>query len=423
MRKGESLLNMKKITAYLSVIFIIFILSACGKKELPDTYVEGSDYQYMQMGGFAFHLPIQKGTDGYYFQKGSYLYYLDGTTDTLLPLCGKADCLHDKEPDQEQLTKCNAYIGDHIVGGISFCNGNVYYMEKVAGSSYVYTLYRISSDGVKKEQLYQWKMDGLISEWIIHRDVLYYTEQEYLLEDGKISTQYHVNMLPLTGMIRQPEQIYTADDGLEVFALGILSAYGNYFYFQILAYTEDFEEITDENYSDYLYQKYFIYDTRDRQLTELAINEMTEDYMIGRIIFWQDKILFTPTGLKTEYMEPEPWYIADLDGSNAEVCFENIGMGLSFISDGNYLYLSNANMVDRGYVTEEKTYTVFDQNLETVDSFTLPFEYFSDPPIGDAEYMYIMYENESGWGVLRWDKSGIGSYNGNSFETTEIPYE
>ena len=89
------------------IIISLFILSACGRESLPNAYVEGSDFQYMQMNDIGEYMDIQKGEGCYYLRHGDFIYYLDETTNKILPLCNKVDCLHDKETQQIRKEKCN----------------------------------------------------------------------------------------------------------------------------------------------------------------------------------------------------------------------------------------------------------------------------------------------------------------------------
>ena len=106
-------------------------------------------------------------------------------------------------------------------------------------------------------------------------------------------------------------------------------------------------------------------------------------------------------------------------------------MGYSIRSDGKYVYLTNSFMVTMGELglldyEENKIFWVYDADGNLVDTFVLPEEIslFGTPPIGDAEWMFIIYRDDNdGWGVLRFDKSKIGSYHGSEIELTVIPYE
>ena len=58
---------------------------------------------------------------------------------------------------------------------------------------------------------------------------------------------------PLDGSIENV--VFTADADLEVVTLGKPTAYGHHLYFQIVAYIPAEEEITDDNFLEYLYYK------------------------------------------------------------------------------------------------------------------------------------------------------------------------
>ena len=126
---------MKKILAFLCAsILLVSLCAACQSKELPDTYVEGSDYQYMQLESRRFFMMQSQGSKAFYLLHGNYIYFIDEGSDMILPLCNKADCLHDKETDPEKYSYCNACIlpenklplGD---AGISYCNGFLYCLD------------------------------------------------------------------------------------------------------------------------------------------------------------------------------------------------------------------------------------------------------------------------------------------------------
>ena len=70
--------------------------------DLPDTYVEGADYQntFSVGSGGPFITPAD---GGYYFLSGNYLCFLDGETLDAVPVCNRPDCQHND-------TSCNAYF-------------------------------------------------------------------------------------------------------------------------------------------------------------------------------------------------------------------------------------------------------------------------------------------------------------------------
>ncbi len=424
------ILGWKKLTV---IIFGCLLLAGCSKS-LPNTYQEGSDYQYMEKQSFySFH---QVGEKADYFAHDHYIYYMDKEKKELLPLCGKADCLHDKETDLEKIQGCNAYMkAEDSSMGIAYCNGYLYYIEDFSEKP---ALYRLSEDGTKKEQVYEWEGNIGVEQWIIHRDVLYYAEHCYLKGENGTKERYAMKALSLAGNVKKPETVMKVDENLVVFSVAHPEAYGNFLYFQVHAQKETEEEVTDDNYLKYQYMKTFIYDINGKKVKELTLPDMGKDEAIQGVAFWQGRILFTPYNPHLEFLEPVKWYAADLDGSNIEVFMENIGQGLLFLSDGKYLYLSNLNMVSRGYDKGEGTYKIYDKDLNLVDTVKVPFKpSFGDVAIGTSKYMYFNYVKEKSdkeaeeekngeeveWGVSCWDKSKIGSYHRDAFDMTDIKYE
>lgn len=414
---------------FIIMFLACLCLTGCGGS-LPDTYQEGSDYQYMEKYVFtSFH---QKGEGTEYFAYNGFIYYMDGATENILPLCGKADCLHDKEMDEEQKQKCNAYMETEADdAGIAYCNGYLYYVDTSIDSPPA--LYRLSADGMEKEQVYEWKDNITIEQWIVHRDVFYFAEHSYLANSGGTEERYNLKALPLNGKnIKKPETVYAVDENLDVFTLAHPVAYGNFLYFIVHGRIKTEDEVTDDNYMDYQFLKTFIYDIKKETVSELALPDMPKGNVVQDVVFWQDRIIFSPFDENKECLDPGTgtWYIADLDGSNIEVFMENVGQGLNFFSDGKYLYLSNVSMVSLEYDKGKEMYKVYDENLKMVDTITFPYKAssgFGEPAIGRADYMYMLYESgeketSTEWGVACWDKRKIGSYDGSAFKLKKIKY-
>ncbi|MDE6419916.1 MAG: hypothetical protein K2K87_05230 [Lachnospiraceae bacterium] len=390
----------------------------------------------MRQGSSDHTTKMQRGEAGYYFRQGEFVYYLDEGTGQLLPLCSKADCLHDRETDRERLESCNAHMhfdefSNDFSGGMAYYNGYLYCLTD-NGFNEETTLYRLSEDGSKKEQVYRWT-DVRVEEWIIHRGIFYYAEHTYTYdEEGEIQGLFTLKSLNLTDAVREPKSIYALEEENVYYAgFNWYRAYGNYLYF-IVSGGED--EGADGLYP---YEKTFIYDIVNDKVTELTYEGMPKEEDIVEFTFWQDRIVFKPiiwdvNDMLGSYLRDGTVYIADLNGLNTEVLIENVPMGYNVISDGRYLYLTNAFMATVGTrrlglinYDEEKTFWVYDENLELVDSFVLPrgVEVFGYPPLGDEDWMLITYQDDNGgWGVLRFDKSKIGSCNGAEIEFEVIPY-
>ena len=433
----STILKNFKLCLSFSIILACILLTGCddSNDDLPDTYQKGSDYQYMEKETLCSYHQQGDGTE--YFWHNDYIYYMDRDSNTILPLCSKADCLHDSETSSDKVTACNAYAPapeTANAGGIGYYNGYLYY---IYNNDLQYTLNRLSADGTKKEQIHQWDKGISIGSWIVHRGSIYYSEQEhaYVKEKDSIEDIYTLKTFPADGNgIIKPKTIYTAGDEFDAIVIGHLDAFGSFMYFNILATIKTDEKITDDNYIDYTYMKTFIYDINEDKIKELTYKDMPKTAFIQGVTFWQNKILFGPYDAEKDFNEPVTWYIAELDGSNAEVFRDDIENGLNMLSDGRYLYLSNIFLEESGDVKGEKIYKIYDKDFKQVDSVKLPFDTFGgEPAIGDADCMYVIYdekkadaqadEDESDeWCVILWDKSGIGGYNGSAFEITKIKY-
>ena len=290
--------------------------------------------------------------------------------------------------------------------------------------------FRYALDGTAKEAVYTWDSEeNAVLEWIIHRDVLYYVEKRYYLEDNETKVENSFKALSLTGINPQPETIYVADEDLSVLTLGNLQAYGNYIYFEIVsAWRGDEEVVTEEQLYDRLYERTFVYNTEKEELKELELPGMPASVSILGVQFWQDKLILDPYDNKKEGDASMPAYLTELDGSNPRVLLEDVPQAGYFLSDGEYLYLFDDWLPDiDDWLDNPGWYTVYDKNMNIVDTFRAPLMPDGKPerlPVGERERMYYIYEEESGsWGVMCWDKAGIGSYQGETFSMTKIPYQ
>ena len=428
----------KAAKCYLMMTVVLFTLSGCGKETLPNTYVEGSDFQYMQVDSAGEYTAVQQGEDGYYLRHGDYIYYLDELSGEIMPLCNRVDCLHDKETEEERKENCNAYVENSSDNsrGIAYCNGYVYCLD---GATFLnigetLTLYKISADGSKKEKVYQWADDMFLIRWIVHRDVFYYVEKKYIekeSEEAELISIVTLYAMDLTKAVPRPKVVYSVSSE-EIIdpVIAHIKCYGNYLYFLFNGV-----KMMESDSSLQMFTTGFVYDIEKQELKELGTLGMQEDEQVSDIKFWKDKILFKiVTGYDDDYFRPAMTYIANLDGTDEEVYVEDI-MGHNYYSDGQYLIKTDSLMVFLAslglgycdYDKEEGTYWVYDNNLDLVDSFVLPPEIhvIDAPRMGNAQEMYLLYDDAQEpekWGVLRWDKSGIGSYGGGKFDVTVIPY-
>ena len=96
----------------------------------------------------------------------------------------------------------------------------------------------------------------------------------------------------MTDSAKKENVVFTADADLEVVTLGKPTAYGHHLYFQIVAYIPAEEEITDDNFLEYLYYKTFEYNIVSGQISELLLPDMLSSEYVSGVVFWDDKLLF-----------------------------------------------------------------------------------------------------------------------------------
>lgn len=416
------------------------LLFACARKEeLPDTYVEGSDYQYLQRVNEDKCKKVQQGDGVVYLLHRGFVYYLDEASGVILPLCNRADCLHDRETDEAQLQMCNAYIANGDVSDneqIAYCNSYLYCVPDNSTASGAIPLYRLFPDGSKKEILY--KFTEPLEEWFVHRDVLYYRTYGYVAgPDDTLIHQEWMRALSLTDSLPEPWTFYEPQDGLAVSVSNLYGAYGNYVHFYIIGYY-DLTESRPEDEGEYRYYSEMLsYNIRTGEVKEFEFAELPQYASIGMTSYWQDKPLFAIYYGDMDFDAPTTWYVCELDGSDPVPLMEDVPQGYYLRGGGEYLYYTNTVAWRK---EEYAFYKILDENLDEVDSF-LPPEYLNvDLRIGFGDRMYYIFdlvkdengdesydffnyrhpETSLGWGVLVWDKSQLGSYNGATLEFDTI---
>lgn len=429
---------MKKRASTLSffVLAFVLLLYSCGTQALPNSYIPNSDHQYMQVGSGA--ATVQQTEDGCYVIRNGYLYYIEEGTDILLPLCSKADCLHDKEAkipllhtkkeEQERLDKCNACVDAMEMDDATICysDGYLYCLNPIArieGIGYMLpALYRCAPDGSQKELIRYWSEDVQITDWCVHRGVLYYVEQKFASAKDGVRRMCSLYAIPIKGMNHRPDVIFETEETLEVMTLNRLACYGDYLYCTLIAYASGNEPLTEENAIEYLYRKTFVYTISDRQIGEIKAPGMTKYQVIQGLDFWQDRIIFNVYDYMNKDQGCAPLYIADLDGSDVQVLIEDAPV--QHETDGQYLYLFDLHTSYRN--GEDSTYWTYNSDMELVDTFQVPFDsnYGYGRALGGYPQAYIPIRTIQGeermWSLAYWDKSKIGTYNGGMIEVEYI---
>ena len=173
---------MKKIlSALLAAGLIVSCFGGCNSDRyasLPDEYVAGTDYPTSFVPRYN-KFPIAPGEGGYYFTMGDFLFFMDGESKEIAPVCSKPDCRHENESDASLAWQCNAYTGTFSFKFLQLYEENLYCLSaanqneegklQISESS---SLLKVSPDGTTHEILCPMPLN---LEFIaIHRGYLYY---------------------------------------------------------------------------------------------------------------------------------------------------------------------------------------------------------------------------------------------------------
>ena len=412
---------MKRYFQRLCIILAVLCLTACGKEELGDTYVEGMDHQYMLKAIDSFERNQARGENGYFFKLGKYVYYLPDGTDTLVPLCSKVDCMHTDEVDKEKYAMCDAYFtGKAGSGGIAYQDGYLYLFCTEFEEEPCQSLYRIKEDGAGKELIYQWE-DHTIHQWCIHRGDFFYVEDVYYEDEEtkEVIEEINVKKIPLDSYRRpMPETVYEKPEGIELIMVEELKAYGNYLYFLVTGSTGTDKDIMGENWLDYFYSSHAAVNLSTGEQSEIAVPGADSAVCVQLATFWQDKVVYQGYDFADEQglQAKGHVYMSDLDGGNPEVILEDVPQGTRLIADEDYLYLANTAFVIREG-EERQIYQVYDKEMQLVDSIGIPYTSPKDREIGYAEgFYYLKNISDDKIALVYFDKSTIGTHQGKDFE-------
>lgn len=136
--KGMVKMKGKKVLLYL--IMCIGLVS-CSKNE-QEGYGENYNRKYDSQN-FSANREQTVTEDGFYTIQEEYIFFVDKKSGKAIPLCGKVNCKHND-------STCNAYFNAPL--NIQAYDGKIYVVAR-GSKDRTESLYRISLDGSKKEEL------------------------------------------------------------------------------------------------------------------------------------------------------------------------------------------------------------------------------------------------------------------------------
>ena len=415
---------------YLLIISCLVIISICllfflkkGKKPSNDneysdaslgSYVFETDWQYYMTANGNFNPKIQETSNGCVFVHNSFVYrYEQGGS--ILPLCSNANCLHEQEKDPEKRKECHAYL-DYAEEGDAdrtvvlmkykddlFVRYNRSDHDPDSGDA---CLMKIPLDGASKDILIR---ANDIKYPLVHRGYLYFYSVEYSVADEESQNGDADNkIMPSVGFHRinlekkrlKDELIYYREGDHGCFAS---YAFGNCIWFSMIG-----------NQGSKLTNK--IYNIETNQTEDTEISPPVQAY--------QGKYYQKPYDAAKGDLDMTVLVQADIYGKPEKNVLEDIEQLSNILSDGKYLYICNTQ-IHQAYPEIEEECRVYDENFQLVDKFKLPDTgNLYVVPIGGEKNQYVRYsDEESGeWGLLVFDKSRIGTIQGDYCPYSFIRY-
>ena len=226
---------------YIALICVLATLvTGCAARPsypVDDAYHMETDDQYSLHAQGTFK-NLAEGKEGYYFAltlKGNhFLFYTDKKTLQTLPVCGKPNCLHYQETDEERRKLCNAFFtGDSFYPTVLYNEGRL--LIPVSKGTSGMGLESFSNDGSERKEILS---PGGISNSLFmtaHRGYLYYVRSEYTEEMESSSCLYRRSLHQVNA---KEELLFASPDAQTGDGLYNILGYGNNLYFSAMMTVE-----------------------------------------------------------------------------------------------------------------------------------------------------------------------------------------
>lgn len=360
--------------------------SCSKKKDYSGEYNYETDCQYSYCSNIPSWKYIQSDGSGQYIYKKNFIYYYNMKTHTMTPVCNKANCLHDKETSEDRREECNAYClevdMDRMSTYIQYYEGNIYYVD---GGS----LYRLSTDGSKKDIIFSTEDNMPILEWLLHRGTFYYDTEPYYNgkddkeettqgeEEEKVYKKCILKAIPVSSNMKEKdaEVIFENDNEHNVLSFGPLKAYKNYIYYDIVANENDFEMTDNESWFRQVDVKTYIYNTETGENTVIPVPEgYTDTTQISGIIFLKDKILVKLYDNLQNEEYKMPIYSMNYDLTGQKIWLDDVEQDKLvqsyedsvIISDSDIQYFVKGNK-------KSANIEIYNEKAERISYFVYPF--------------------------------------------------
>ena len=233
---------MKRYIALICVLATLFT-GCAARPSYPsdDAYHMETDDQYSLHAQGTFK-NLAEGKEGYYFAltlKGNhFLFYTDKKTLQTLPVCGKPNCLHYQETDEERRKLCNAFFTGDSYYPTVLCNEERLLIPVSKGTSGM-GLESFSNDGAQRKAVLS--PEGISNSLFMtaHRGYLYYIRSEYTEEMEISSCLYRRSLHQVNS---KEELLFASPYGQTGDGLYNILGYGNNVYFSAMMTAEKREK-------------------------------------------------------------------------------------------------------------------------------------------------------------------------------------
>ena len=357
-------------------ISVLLICSACQNNVPLDFSVEynpTTDFQYnLEYDDLGLSY-ITESPDSFYFIDGIYLYYMDKETLSPVPLCKKADCLHDKETDPYKKSSCEAFLGggDHSI----FYYDNAIYMlglgmkgDNTQSYKKQYVLKKYTTDGTYLEDIYTFPKSP--QAIIRHRGIVYYTYQDInTIREGNTNGTYKLMSFSLEN--KEENELFVDDlvDG----TLDKLIAYGKYLYIYRNGRSPDSDPNNQESYRE----ETLAYDLETGTIQSV---QATEKGVPSFPIPYENSLLYSYWFYNYQDERNRTVYQVELDGQNPKELFQTKTLSNRIAWDGTYLYEDNRPLVYIAQLEPKREIIIYNHALEECD--VISFENVENGPKG-----------------------------------------
>lgn len=415
---------LKRLIVSVCLVLIIGNITGCSKNiDYGEVYNYETDYQYSYNCSVVSWRDIQSDGTGQYIYKNNYIYYYDMNSKTFAPLCNKANCLHDKETEDNKKTECNAYAseGAYDYGNVINTNTNIQYYD-----GYIYyvranSLYRVKKDGSKKDKIFTSEEELPVNYWLLHRGVFYYeTEPFYYGEDKttQIYTKCVLKALDISDRMKEKnaEIVFESDEEHTGIGFGPIAAYKDYLSFSYNANQKDYVSTSNEDWLVHNNSYTYLYNVKTKDLSLIQIPEgYSETTVVGGMYFLDDKILVRLYDNLEDETYTMPIYSINYDMTDEKIWLDDdIPQDMEIQVYDDYVILFDLDY--QFFIKDNQencNYTIYSKDAEKMSEYVCPtYGSVDNRGFGPDGIQVLFEENDNTCNIYELDIDNILNLTG-----------